>query len=108
MGAALRLIPVTWPDTQVEARPRIPFLVGLIYVLRHLKPTCLRSFIYLSVFYILLYESLKWLYSQELEQQDEKLNFDISIKAVSILRYLTDHIKRFGIHLILSLMVNIM
>ena len=33
--------------------------------------------------------------SQELEKQNKTLDFDISIKAVSILRYITDHLTRY-------------
>lgn len=33
---------------------------------------------------------------KELQMQNAELEFEISLKAVSVLRYITDHIERYG------------
>lgn len=34
---------------------------------------------------------------QELHMQNAELEFEISLKAVSVLRYITDHVERYGL-----------
>lgn len=33
---------------------------------------------------------------KELQMQNAELEFEISLKAVSVLRYITDHVERYG------------
>lgn len=48
-----------------------------------------------TVFLLLLADTALLL--KELQMQNAELEFEISLKAVSVLRYITDHVERYGL-----------
>lgn len=49
-----------------------------------------------TVFLLLLLADVALLGLKELQMQNAELEFEISLKAVSVLRYITDHVERYG------------